>query len=79
MSEEEIEAIYNPETGRIACPIIQAMWGCNSFTPQSYFSALDWETAPARGQRRFKASRMQWRNLGKLSRADRIKLWEGTK
>lgn len=68
---ETIEAIYSPETGRIACVLLQAAWKADARIAR-LFPGEDWDTAPKDTMRRMSATLDQWRQIAAMPRDKRI-------
>jgi hypothetical protein len=72
---EQIEAIYSPKTGRVACVILQAAFG-TSRAVASMFPSKDWDTAPRDTMVRMSATMDQWKQLAAMTREERVSRWE---
>jgi len=73
---ETIEAIYSPETGRVACVILQAAYGASQKVARMFHSE-DWDTAPRDTMRRMAATAEQWKQIASMRREDRVARWNG--
>jgi hypothetical protein len=65
------KAVYNPETGKVACVLLQAVYRGDLSIPQ-LFKTEDWELGPVEGQRMFNATKEQWEFIASLSKQERI-------
>lgn len=71
---EQIEAIYSPTTGRVACVLIQAAARASQSVPV-LFNTDDWDTAPKDTMVRMSATLGQWRQLAAMTREERVERW----
>ena len=70
-----IEAIYSPDTGRIACVLLQAVYGASQEVAR-IFSADDWDTAPRDTMLRMSATKDQWKQIAAMPIAERVAKWK---
>lgn len=75
MADNQVEVIFDPSKGMIACVLLQAAFGCNSSIPQ-IFDTKDWLLAPSKGMERMSATRAQWQQIAAMPRAERIAKYE---
>lgn len=73
---DTLEAIYSPETGRVACVLLQAAYKASQEVAR-IFPADDWDTAPRDTMRRMSATREQWKQIAAMSRKERVARWSG--
>lgn len=71
---EKTKALYDPNTGKIACVLVQAAMGGNSFIP-NLFKTDDWELTPTPNMKMMSATRSQWDQIAKMTRQERINRW----
>jgi len=71
MADVQVDAVYCPSKGMIACVLLQAAFGCNHAVPQ-FFDTADWLLAPCDGLVRMSATREQWRRVASMTRGERI-------
>ena len=74
----QIEAIYSPTTGRIACVLIQAAAGTSTSVAQ-LFDTDDWDVSPKDTMLRMSATRDQWKQLAAMTREERVERWNSRK
>lgn len=73
---EPLTAIYNPDTGKIGCVLIQAGHGADK-TVASLFDTSDWELAPTDGQQKFTATLAQWKFIVSMTAEERVRRFSG--
>jgi hypothetical protein len=75
MTDDTLEAIYSPETGRVACVLLQAAFGTSQKVSRM-FPADDWDTAPRDTMRRMSATAEQWKLIAAMPREARVARWK---
>lgn len=75
---EKISAIYSPSTGRIACVLLQAAYGCDNRAAM-LFDTKDWILAPEDGLVMMTDTLENWREVATMSRPQRLALLSGAK
>ncbi len=69
--EPVVRAVYNPHTGLIGCPILQAASG-GSTAVSKLFAHEHWELCPEPGQAMFAATAAQWQLLAEQTPEQRV-------
>lgn len=63
--KKEIRAVIYPEQKKIACVLLQTIFGGNSHIPSRYFDSDIWELSPETpGAQMFFGTAEQWQQLG---------------
>lgn len=68
-------AIYDPETGKIACVLLQAAFRCDQSVCY-LFDSRDWEVGLTPTLQRIEAPMEHWEALSKMTAEERVARWK---
>jgi hypothetical protein len=72
---EKITAVFNPQSGRIACVLLQAAYGCDNRAAM-LFDTSDWILAPESGLVKMTDTLENWRRVAGMKVKERIGLFQ---